>query len=159
LEQLVEDLPNLWTGVSAYDANTSKMFKLHAAVLWCIHDYPALSSLSGRTTKGYYACTHCDKYPLSYRLRSKIGYFGHYRFLPKGHRLRRNNEHVGLHQSNDPPSQFSIEELLAELVKVKDVRPGKQKPEEGSEKRKRSNFGVGHVKIWNRMVSLWKLPY
>jgi hypothetical protein len=42
LEPLVEDLLNLWTGVSAYDANTGKMFKLHAAALWCIHDYPAL---------------------------------------------------------------------------------------------------------------------
>jgi hypothetical protein len=38
LEPLVEDLLNLWTGVSAYDANNGKMFKLHAAVLWCIHD-------------------------------------------------------------------------------------------------------------------------
>jgi hypothetical protein len=64
LEPLVEDLLNLWKGVSAYDANTGKMFKLHAAVLWCIHDYPALSTLSGRTTKGYYACTHCDKRPI-----------------------------------------------------------------------------------------------
>jgi hypothetical protein len=70
-----------------------------------------------------------------------------------------NNEYVGPHQSNDPPGQFSIEELLAELEKVKDVKPGKQKPEEGSGKRKRSNLGVGHVKIWNRMVSLWKVPY
>jgi hypothetical protein len=41
------------------------MFDLHAAVLWCIHDYPMLSTLLGRTTKGYYACIHYDKNPLS----------------------------------------------------------------------------------------------
>ena len=81
LEPLGEDLLELWTGVPAYDALTRKMFKLRAAVLWCIHDYPALSTLSGRTTKGYFACTHCDKHPLSYGLRSKIGYFGHFNFL------------------------------------------------------------------------------
>jgi hypothetical protein len=91
LEPLVEDLIELWKGVRAYDANTRNMFDLHAAVLWCIHDYPALSTLSGRTTKGYFACIHCDKHPLSYGLRSKIGYFGHYRFLTEGHPLRRNN--------------------------------------------------------------------
>ena len=63
LEPLVEDLLELWTGVRAYDALAGKMFNLRAAVLWCIHDYPALSTLSGRTTKGYFACTHCDKTP------------------------------------------------------------------------------------------------
>jgi hypothetical protein len=51
LEPLVEDLIELWKGVHTYDANTRKMFDLHAAVLWCIHDDPALSTLSGQTTK------------------------------------------------------------------------------------------------------------
>ena len=87
LQPLVEELLELWEGVRTYDALSGKMFDLHAAVLWCIHDYPALSTLSGRTTRGYAACIHCDKHPLSYGLRHKIGYIGHYRFLPKGHRL------------------------------------------------------------------------
>jgi hypothetical protein len=113
LEPLVEDLIELWKGVRAHDANTRKMFVLHAAVLWCIHDYPALSTLSGRTPKGYFACTHCDKHPLSYGLRSKISYFGHYCFLPEGHPLQRNNLFAGLHETDDPPGQFTIEELLA----------------------------------------------
>jgi len=156
LQPLVEDLLELWTGVDTYDAITGKSFKLRAAVLWCIHDYPALSTLSGRTTKGYFACLHCDKHPLSYALRSKIGYFGHFRFLPKEHSLRRNNEFIGLHESNDPPGKFCMEELLAELERVKDVRPGKP---QGTGKRKRSNSEGGHVEIWSRMVSFWKLPY
>jgi hypothetical protein len=156
LEPLVEDLLELWSGVRAYDGLCGKMFNLRAAVLWCIHDYLALSTLSGRTTKGYFACIHCDKQPLSYNLRSKIGYFGHYHFLPNGHRLQSDNEFAGIHESNDPPGEFSIEEMLAELEKVKDVRPGKP---QCSEKRKRSDLEGGKVKIWSWMVSLWKLPY
>lgn len=98
LEPLMEDLLELWKGVQTYDAFSGNMFNLRAAVLWCIHGYPALSTLSGRTTKGF-ACVHCDKNPLSYGLRSKIAYIGHYQFLPRGHCLRRNNEYVGLHES------------------------------------------------------------
>ena len=47
LKHLVDDLLELWKGVDAYDARTDKSFKLRAAVLWCIHDYLALSTLSG----------------------------------------------------------------------------------------------------------------
>jgi hypothetical protein len=70
--------------------------------------------------------------------------------------LRRNNEYAGLFESNEAPESFSAEELLAELEKVKDVRPGK-KQECG--KRKRSDFEGGHVRIWSRRGGLWKLPY
>jgi len=54
LEPLIEDLLDLWKGVPTYDALTGKPFSLRAAVIWCIHDYPALSTLSGRSTKGYF---------------------------------------------------------------------------------------------------------
>jgi hypothetical protein len=137
LEPVVEELKELWKGVYTYDAILDKEFKLRAAVLWCIHDYPALSTLSGRTTKGYFACIHCDKNPLSYALRNKIAYIGHYRFLPKGHRLRKNNEYKGLHGTNDAPTKFTKEELEAELEKVSHVKPGMKQKEQGT-KRKRS---------------------
>jgi hypothetical protein len=119
LEPLAEDLLELWSGVHAYDGLSGKMFNLRAAVLWCIHDYPTLSTLLGHTTKGYFACIHCDKYPLSYSLMSKIGYFGHYHFLPNGHRLRRDNEFAGIHESNDPLGEFSIEETMNLLAFMK----------------------------------------
>ena len=60
--------------------------------------------------------------------------------------MRRNNEFAGLHESNDPPDEFSIEELLAELEKVRDVRPRKQQ-ETG--KRKCSEMEAGRVRIWS----------
>lgn len=63
LEPLVEELIELWKGVSTYDALSGKKKNLRSAVLWCIHDYPGLSTLSGRVTSGYYACLHCDKDP------------------------------------------------------------------------------------------------
>jgi hypothetical protein len=42
LEPLIEELQELWKGVSTFDALTGKDFDLHAVVIWCIHDYPAL---------------------------------------------------------------------------------------------------------------------
>jgi len=148
LQPLVEELLQLWSGVDTLDAITGLDFKLRAAVLWCIHDYPALSTLSGRTTSGYFACLHCDQNPLSYAIRSKLCYIGHCRFLPKGHRLRRDNEFASIHDSSVKPASFTTQELLEELEKVRDVRVG--------EKRKRSG---NHVPIWGRRNCLWDLPY
>jgi hypothetical protein len=56
LEPLIEELLELWKGVSTYDACTGRKFDLCAVVLWCIHDFPVLGTLFGRTTKGDYAC-------------------------------------------------------------------------------------------------------
>jgi hypothetical protein len=134
--------------VHTYDAIVDKEFKLHAAVLWCIHDYAALATLSGRTTRGYFACIHYDKNPLSYVLRNKIAYIGHYRFLPRGHHLRKNNEYSGLHGTNDPPGKFTKEELLAEFEKVTHVKLGMKQKE--SRERKCSALDsdkTGNVKI------------
>uniref|UniRef100_A0A0A9FM72 Uncharacterized protein n=1 Tax=Arundo donax TaxID=35708 RepID=A0A0A9FM72_ARUDO len=85
LEPLIEELLELWTGVHTFDAFTGLKFDLHAAVLWCIHDYPALSTLSGRVTRGYYACVHCDKDPCSVSIKRKIVYIDFQRFLPRDH--------------------------------------------------------------------------
>ena len=83
LEPLVEELLQLWTGVPTYDAlSLEEKFNLRAAIIWSIHDFPALHTLSGRITAGYQACVHCDKDPCSKRIRSKICYIGHRRFLP-----------------------------------------------------------------------------
>jgi hypothetical protein len=88
LEPLIEELLDLWQGLWTLDACTGTKFKLRAVVLWCIHDYPSLSTLSGRTTKGYYACIHCDKDPLSRRIRGKLCYIGNPRYLPLSHKWR-----------------------------------------------------------------------
>jgi hypothetical protein len=63
MEPLVEELQQHWKGVCAIDAIEGKGFTLRDAVLWCIHDYPALIMLFGRVMKGYFACVRCDKDP------------------------------------------------------------------------------------------------
>jgi hypothetical protein len=47
LEPLIEELLELWKGVSTYDACTGRKFDLRAVVLWCIHDFPVLGTLFG----------------------------------------------------------------------------------------------------------------
>jgi len=154
LEPLIDELLELWEGVSTLDACTGRKFDLRAAVLWCIHDFPALSMLSGRTTKGYYACIHCDKDPLSQAIRNKLCYIGHRRYLPMTHKWRRSLVFDGKHEKKDQPGKFTLEEVMEELEKVKDVRPGKH-PEIIGNKRKR-NEGP---KIYSRKVGMWRLPY
>jgi hypothetical protein len=61
-------------------------------VLWCIHDYPALSTLFGWVMKGYFACVRCGRDPCSRRLKNKICYIGHHCFLPTNHPWRRKKE-------------------------------------------------------------------
>jgi hypothetical protein len=156
LEPLVEELLELSTGVSTYDTVSSKKFDLHVAVLWCIHDYPVLRTLSGRTTKGYYACIHCDKNTISCALRGKIGYIVHRCFLPKDHAWRRSLAFDGCPETRDVPGKFSMKEILGQLEKVKHVKPGKYP---ATPLRKRKHGEDGGPKIFSRKVFLWILPY
>ncbi|WVZ56366.1 LOW QUALITY PROTEIN: hypothetical protein U9M48_006912, partial [Paspalum notatum var. saurae] len=151
LQPLIQDLLDLWTGT--YDVVTDKDFTLHAAVLWCVHDYPALGTLSGRTTKGYFACIHCDEDPLSQALRNKICYLGHRRYLPINHPWRKSRLFIGKYEKRGKPRKFSAMEILKKLEEVKDIRPGKHPL---NKKRKRTNKDQP---TWHRRVSLWDLPY
>jgi len=159
LQPLIEDLIKLWEGVKTYDAFTGSTFDLCAAVLWCIHDYPALGVLSGRITKGYYACIHCNTDPLSRSLRRKICYIGHRRFLPINHKWRRSLVFDGKRENRGAPRKLSVEEILQCLEKVKDVCPSKPVVNaEGTKKRKRGKKDA-EPKLFSRKSALWELPY
>jgi hypothetical protein len=149
MEPLVEDLFKLWNGVQTYDALSPDKFNLRAAVIWCIHDFPALHTLSGRLTAGYQACVRCDKDPCSQRIRNKLCWIGSRRFLPLDHRWRKSKGFNGNTEPRDPPAEFTKEELKQQLDKVKDVRPGKNQ-----RKRKREEG-----QCWDRRSILWDLPY
>jgi hypothetical protein len=58
LEPLIEELLKLWEGVKTFHVllPEDEGFTLRAAMLWCVHNFLALSTMSGRTTKCYYAC-------------------------------------------------------------------------------------------------------
>ena len=118
MHPLIADLITLWGGVPTYDAVEGKEFRLRAAILWGINDYPALGTLSGRTTRGYFACVHCDENPCSECLRNKIGFIGHRRFLPHDHPWRKNRTFDGHHENKDQPRKFSADEVMARLDEV-----------------------------------------
>ena len=62
LRPLVEELKELWdVGVQTYDVSKEQYFRMHAAVLWIVNDFPAYGDLSGWSTKGYKACPICNK--------------------------------------------------------------------------------------------------
>ena len=91
---------------------------------------------------------------MSRAIRNKLCYIGHRRYLPMKHKWRRSKAFDGKHEKRDQPGKFTLEEVIEELEKVKDVRPGKH-PEITGNKRKR-NEGP---KIYSRKVGLWRLPY
>ena len=146
LEPLVEELLDLWKGVDTFNAICRKTFDLHAAVVWCIHDYPTLSTLSGRVTRGYYACVRCDKNLFSRRIRNKICYIGHRCFIPTDQPWRRKRCFDDQVEEHGKPEEFTLEELMQQLERVKDVRPGKH-PQ--SKKRKR---GEDDHQCWKEKV-------
>ncbi|XP_072087209.1 uncharacterized protein [Arachis hypogaea] len=60
LEPLINELKQLWRGVETYDAVEKKTFKMQAALMWTISDFPGLGNLSGWNTYGGRACPACN---------------------------------------------------------------------------------------------------
>lgn len=60
LRPLIEELKDLWGhGLDIYDASKNETFRMHAALLWTINDFPAYAVLSGWSKKGRLACLCC----------------------------------------------------------------------------------------------------
>jgi hypothetical protein len=95
---------------------------------------------------------YCDKNPCSKRIRNKICYIGHRRFLDSGHEWRRSKVFDGKAETRERPEKFTMVELMEQLERVKDVRPGKHP---NTKKRKRDEEG----QCWKRRSCLWDLPY
>ena len=48
LQPLVDELKELWIeGVNTFDVVSGRSFRMHAALLWTIHDFPAYADISG----------------------------------------------------------------------------------------------------------------
>lgn len=58
-------------------------FTLRAALLTCVHDYPADGNMSCQVTHGYKDCTKCEKNTTSQKLSAstKIVYMDHRKWL------------------------------------------------------------------------------
>ena len=157
----MEELQQLWKGVLTRDLYSSPPanFFLRAVIIWCIHDYPALGTMSGRTTHGYNACVRCDRNPLSYAILSKLCYIGHRCFLAKDKpHPRKYRRHVfnAKHENRDAPKRLTADELQVELEKVRHITPGNH-PGNGSGKRKRGR--VEERLLFTRRSTLWDLEY
>ncbi|XP_074373620.1 uncharacterized protein LOC141713968 [Apium graveolens] len=71
LQPLIRELKELWHGIDAYDSYGGRMFKLKAAVLWTISDFPVYAYLSGWSTAGKLACPICLEDTRSRRITDK----------------------------------------------------------------------------------------
>ena len=58
---------------------------------------------------------------MSRRLRHKLGYLGHRRYLPRNHPWRKSLDFDGETEDRDVLKKFTLQEVLEELEKVKDV--------------------------------------
>jgi hypothetical protein len=138
LQPLVDDLQELWNeGILTYDSSTQENFKLYAALLWTINDFPAYGNLSRWMTKGHLACPVCNKNTASRRLKfgGKSCYMAHRRFLPQGHIWRtKKSLFDGTEKHRMAPIELSRDQLLQQLENVPNFPFGK---DETKKKKKR----------------------
>lgn len=124
MRPLIDELKELWNdGVQTYDASTNQNFKMHAAVLWTINDFPAYAYMSGWSTKGYMACPVCNKETSSCKLRSKICYIGHHRFLHAKHSWSWSTKLNGKPEYRMAPKELSGSDLLQQLQYIQSTPP------------------------------------
>lgn len=153
---MIDELKELWEhGVQTYDYMTKSMFNLRAAVIWTINDFPTYGNLSGWSTKGFLACPVCNMDTTYCRLRSKIGYIGHHRYLPMQHSWRKNKADFDGHQEmRPPPREFSGEDILEQFDFIRPCKPGKH-PNNKERKRKRNDEELN----WTKKSIFFQLDY
>ncbi|XP_075104365.1 uncharacterized protein LOC142178536 [Nicotiana tabacum] len=153
LRPSVDELNELWSeGVDTSDASTGESFKMHAAVIWTINDFPTYGNLSRWSTKGYMACPTCNKNAPSHKLRSKICYMDHRWYLDPKHTWRRSKNFDGKIEKRLKPKELSGDDVLQQLDFLSTNRPGKHP---NNKKRKRLPEELN----WVRRSILFELPY
>lgn len=138
LQLLIKELNELWTiGVNAYDSFKREMFKLHAALMWTISDFPGLGTLSGSNTYTGLACPsyNFDSIPNRLPHSKKWCFMGHRRFLHQRRRFRLNRIHFnGEQDMRSPPKRLSGVEILEQVQNI-NVTFGRRPDKEGMGKR------------------------
>ncbi|KAL6547278.1 hypothetical protein OROMI_022999 [Orobanche minor] len=106
LQPLVKELTELWVeGSVTFDVSCKQNFRMHAAVLWIINDFPAYGDLSGWVTEGYLACPVCNEQTCSQGLRNKLCFMGHRRNLSKDHPWSRSKKFNSKKEDGEPPRE------------------------------------------------------
>ncbi|XP_026436586.1 uncharacterized protein LOC113334575 [Papaver somniferum] len=145
LQPLIDELKKLWNeGVLTYDSFTKTEFVMKARLLYAIHDFPALGTLYGCVTHGYYACPTCgeetdaDYLPFS----KKTCYMGHCRWLPSKHKYRDDKKNFNGVVDHRPAPWLLTGLQIQEIVRNISCKKGKGKhPSAASLKRKRKAEG------------------
>ncbi|XXG62917.1 hypothetical protein AAC387_Pa05g1207 [Persea americana] len=119
MQPLIDELNELWAdGLMTFDAESNEMFKLRAALLWTINDFPAYANLLGWSTKGEFACPCCNQEKKSTWLKHDRKWVctGHRHFLPPLHRARRDKVSIdGTREYGPAPRTITRVELLSQL--------------------------------------------
>ena len=122
LQPLLQELNELWSyGVETFDAESKTLFRLRAAVMWTVSDFPGLGMLSGWNTYTAMACPFCnlDCEPRRLPHSRKSCFMGHRRFLPPDHQFRRQKSKFdGTRERRDPPRRVSGFEIFDQICDV-----------------------------------------
>ena len=128
LQPFIQELKELWDGgVETFDASVNETFKMRAALMWTISDFPGLGNLSGWNTHTGFACPICNFNfePQCLPYSKKSCFMGHRRFLDQNHRFRFNKSQFdGNTELRNPPKLLSGSEILQQLEDI-DVEFGK----------------------------------
>lgn len=162
LQPLINELKELWVeGVDTYDANKKEMFKLHAALMWTISDFPGLCMLSGWNTYTGLACPSCnfDSTPLRLPHSKKWCFMCHRRFLKEGHKLRLNRIRFnGEQELRSPPKSLSGIQIFEQVASI-NVTFGKNPETDKKGKRNRDRVTPTVTQQWKKMSIFFQLPY
>ncbi|KAK7258274.1 hypothetical protein RIF29_23845 [Crotalaria pallida] len=115
------------------------MFRMRAALMWTISDFPGLGTLSGWNTYTEFACPTCNFDTTSCRLKhgGKWCFMGHRRFLERGHKFRVNRSIFdGEIEHRGPPIKLTGSDILKQLEGI-NVTFGKPIVQKVNGKRKR----------------------
>ena len=108
MQPLIDELLMLWNeGVPTFDVSTGEHFRMRAALMWTVSDFPAYGMLSGWSTAGIYSCPYCMNRTKSFRLQHgrKPSWFDCYRcLLPRNHTFKTDKKNFYKGRAEKDPS-------------------------------------------------------
>jgi hypothetical protein len=162
LEPLVEELLQLWEGVSAYDVHKDvgyREFTLRGMLLWTIHDYPGYGAVGGFSHQGYAGCPYCGS-DLGAEHSVELGkqtYGGTRRWLDPNHAYRSaemKGHFNGEMENRTKPQPVSVEEQLRHAIEYEAWKAAGNR--EGSAGDPSKVHGVKRTSILFRLT-YWKV--
>ena len=156
LQPLIDELKLLWdVGVETFDVSSGATFRLHAALMWTINDFPAYGMLSGWSTHGLLACPVCMHQNCAFQLQygRKPSWFDcHRRFLPRNHCFRANKVafRKGKSIHTGPPRRIPGEMLSDTVSTLPKVTTDINFQISGFEENEHN---------WTKQSIFWELPY